>query len=171
MMENVKDGIECIGLKWNEKKCSPMHVKRGSLVSDGESMKIDGLKPINCLREDSHYKFLGVRESVRQEDGLVLELAVKEFLRRVSVIWSSPLYTHAKAVASNQYALPVLTYLMWTQTWPLAELQQIDRDTRKIISGSGENHSRGSIAILYLARNNGRRGLKSVEEEYKNIMI
>ena len=82
-----------------------------SLVSDGESMKTDGLKPINCLREGSHYKFLGVRESVRQEDGLVLKLAAKEFLRRVSVIWSSPLYDHVKAVASNQYAVPVLNYL------------------------------------------------------------
>ena len=78
---------------------------------------------------------------MRQDDGLVLELATKEFLRRVSVIWSSPLYNHAKAVASNQYALPVLTYLMWTQTWPLAEFQQIDREACKIISGSGGNHS------------------------------
>ena len=60
---------------------------------------------------------------------------------------------------------------MWTQTWPLAELQPIDRDTRKIISGSGGNHPKGSIAALYLARNNGGRGLKSVEEEYKNIKI
>ena len=81
------------------------------------------------------------------------------------------MYDHAKAVASNQYALPVLTYLMWTQTWPLAELQQIARDTRKIISESGGNHRKGSIAALFLARNNGGRGLKSVQEEYKNIMI
>ena len=56
---------ECIGLKWNEKKCAVIHVKRRSLVSDAGSVKIGGLKPINCLREDSHYKFLGVRESVR----------------------------------------------------------------------------------------------------------
>ena len=62
MMENVKDGMECIVLKWNETKCAVMHVKRGSLVSDTERLKIDGLKPINCVREDSHCKFLGVRE-------------------------------------------------------------------------------------------------------------
>ena len=74
-----------------------------------------------------------MREGAGQEDGLVLELVAKEFLRRVSVIWSSPLYDHAKAVASNHYALPVLTYLMSAQTWPVAELQQIDREVRKII--------------------------------------
>ena len=108
---------------------------------------------------------------MRQEDGLVLELAAKEFLRRVSVIWCSALHDHTKAVASNQYALPVLTYLMWTQAWPLAELQQTDREARKIISGSGGNHSKGSTAALYLAGKNGGRGLKSVEEEYRNIKI
>ena len=53
---------------------------------------------------------------MRQEDGLVLELAAKELLRRISDIWSSPLYDHAKAVASNQYARPVLTYLMLVDT-------------------------------------------------------
>ena len=73
------------------------------------------------------------------------------------------MYDHAKAVASNQYALPVLTYLMWTQTWPLAELQQIDRDTRKIISGV-------NCGIVLDKKYRGR-GLKSVGEEEKNIKI
>ena len=45
----------------------------------------------------------------------------------------------------------------------------IDRDTRKLISGSGGNHPKGSIAALYLTGNKGGRGLKSLEEEYKNI--
>ena len=34
---------------------------------------------------------------MRQEDGLVLELAVKELLRGVSVIRFSPLYDHSKS--------------------------------------------------------------------------
>ena len=171
MVENLKDGMECIGLKWNEKKCAVMHVKPENLVSYGQSPNIDGLKPIKFLRENSHYKFLGVRESVRQEEGLVLELAAKEFLRRVFIIWSSPLYDHAKAVELNQYAFPVFSELIWTQTLPLAELQQTDRDTRKIISGSGGSHPRESIAALYLTRNNAGRGLKSVEEEHKDMKI
>ena len=49
IMQNFNDGMECIGLKWNEKKCAVRYVTRGRLVPDGESMKIDGLKPINCL--------------------------------------------------------------------------------------------------------------------------
>ena len=84
---------------------------------------------------------------------------------------SSPLSDHAKVVASNQYALPVLTYLMWTQTWPIANIQQLDREGRKIIVENGGNHPKGSTAILYMSRKLGGRGLKSVENEYKNTKI
>ena len=38
MMGNVKDRMECIGLKWNEKKCAVIHVKQGSMVSDAEDL-------------------------------------------------------------------------------------------------------------------------------------
>ena len=48
MMKNVKDGM-CI------------HDKRGSLISNAVSIKINSLKLVNCLREDSHCKFLKVR--------------------------------------------------------------------------------------------------------------
>ena len=86
-------------------------------------------------------------------------------------ILTSPLSDHAKVAASNQYALPVLTYLMWTQTWPIANIQQLDREGRKIIVENGGNHPKGSTAILYMSRKLGGRGLKSVENEYKNTKI
>ena len=78
---------------------------------------------------------------------------------------------HAKVVASNQYALPVLTCLMWTQTWPIANIQQLDREGRKIIVENGGNHPKGSTSTLYMFRKLDERGLKSVENEYKNTKI
>ena len=42
-----------------------------------------------------------------------------------------------RLVASNQFALPVLGYLMWTQQWPVMELKQIDREARKIVFERG----------------------------------
>ena len=35
VMIMVKDGMESIGLKWNEKKCAVVHVKRGQLEQGG----------------------------------------------------------------------------------------------------------------------------------------
>ena len=48
------------------------------------------------LEEGRQYKFL-----------CALETLAKEFLRRLSVIWSSPLSDYNLVVASNQFALPV----------------------------------------------------------------
>ena len=64
------------------------------------------------LEEGRQYKFLGVLETLVQEEKMVLELAAKEYLRRLSVIWSSPLSDYNRVVASNQFALPVLGYLI-----------------------------------------------------------
>ena len=152
VMRTVKGGMDCIGLRWNEKKCAVVHVKRGCVVKQTENMEIDGLKSIKSLGEESTYNFLGVLENSKQEDKLVLENASKEYLRRLAIIWSSPLSDHSKVVTTNQYALPVLSYLMWTQTWPLAQLQQVDREARKIIVEFGGNHPQGSTAILYMSR-------------------
>ena len=60
------------------------------------------------LEDGKRYKFLGVLESVMQEDKLVLECAAKEYLRGMSIIWTSPLSDHNRVIASNQFALPVL---------------------------------------------------------------
>ena len=75
------------------------------------------------LEEGRQYKFLGVLETLVQEEKMVFELAAKEYLRRLSVIWSSPLSDYNRVVASNQFALPVLGYLMWTQHWPVTDLR------------------------------------------------
>ena len=60
---------------------------------------------------------------------------------------------------------------MWTQTWPLADLQQLDREARKVVLEKGGNHPLGSKAQLYISRRNDGSGLRSVEAEYKSIKI
>ena len=60
---------------------------------------------------------------------------------------------------------------MWTQTWSLAQLQQVDREAKKIIREFGGKHSQGSTAILYMSRKCGERGLRSVETTYRDIKI
>ena len=113
-------------MEW--KKFAVIHVKRGQVEQGSGDMKIADLKPIKSLDHHSTYKFLGVFENTRQEDKQVLEAEAKTYLQRLSIIWSRPLSDHAKVVASNQYALTVLTYLMWTQTWQITNIQPLDRE-------------------------------------------
>ena len=97
----------------------------------------------------------------------MLESAARVYLQRLSVICSSPLSDHHKVVATNQFALPVLVYFMWTQVWPITELQRLDRESRKIMVENGGKHPVGTNDLLYLPRKVGGRGLKSIEVEYK----
>ena len=109
----------------------------------------------------------GVSASALQDEKLALAVAAKVYLERLSVIWASPLSDANRVKATNQFALPVLTYLMWTQHWPLTELREIDRETRKVVSENGGRHPLRSTALFYLPRVAGGRSMKSVQQEYK----
>ena len=97
--------IQDIGLHWNQKKCSVAHVKRGAQVLDESGMRMDETTTIKALGEGKHYKFLGVLKNVPQDERLALACVAKEYLRRISNMWSSPLSECYRVRATNQYAL------------------------------------------------------------------
>jgi len=112
-----------VGLEWNPKKSAVVHVRRRVHVSDNSEMILDGTTRIPGLEDREQHKFLGMLESVMKEDKLVLECAAKEYLRRMSVIWTSSLSDYNCMTASNQFAFPVLGCLMWTEQWPIMDIQ------------------------------------------------
>ena len=59
------------------------HVRRGVHVSEKSGMILDEKARMPSLEDGKEYKFLGVLESVTQEDKLVLECTAKEYLRRM----------------------------------------------------------------------------------------
>ena len=54
---------------------------------------------------------------------------------------------------------------------PIADLQRLDRESRKIIVKNGGKHPSAYSDLLYLLRRSGGRGLKSIESEYKITRI
>ena len=82
VMTIAKNGMESTSLKWNEKKCAVIHVKRRQVEQGGGNMKITDLQPVNSLDQNNTYKFLGVFENTRQEDKQVLEAAAKTYLQK-----------------------------------------------------------------------------------------
>ena len=55
--------IIIIGLHWNEKKSSVVHVKRGAHVLDESGMRMNETATITALGGGKHYIFLGVLEN------------------------------------------------------------------------------------------------------------
>ncbi|XP_068708268.1 uncharacterized protein [Montipora foliosa] len=171
VLKSTSAAIENIGLTWNPKKCNVIHVRKGAQVHDAAGVRLRHEGVVESLDACSTYKFLGVRETVMQDERLALECAAKAYLQRLSLIWISPLSDSNRVTASNQFALPVLSYLMWTQHWPITELRVIDREARKIICENGGKHPLSSTAMLYPPRDKGGRGLRAIEQEYKLTKI
>ena len=91
VLKEARGAMQDIGLHWNQKKCSVVHVKRGAQVLDEFGMRMDDTTTITALGEGRHYKFLGVLENVQPDERLALACVAKEYLRRISIIWSGPL--------------------------------------------------------------------------------
>ena len=83
VLREVQAAMGDIGLLWNEKKCAVVNIKRGCLQELAPGLKIGEQQLIKSLTEDSQYKFLGVLESIKQEDSLVLESAAIVYLQRL----------------------------------------------------------------------------------------
>lgn len=94
-----------------------------------------------------------------QNEKWTLELMAKTYLQRMSLIWSSPPSDAKCVAASNQFALPLLTHLMWTKNWPITKLRLIDREVRKIICKSGGKHPLSFTTVMYLSRDKRGCGL------------
>ena len=73
---------------------------------------MDELTVITSVKEGTHYRFLGVWENLKKDDKLALKVAAEVFLGRMSVIWRSPLSNVNRVIASNLFALHVMSYLM-----------------------------------------------------------
>ena len=71
VMKSVKTVMEDLGLHWNPKKCAVVHLMRETHAGDSVGLKVDGNAEISSLEDGQQYKFLGVPESVKQEEKLV----------------------------------------------------------------------------------------------------
>ena len=60
--------MEDIGLHWNPKKCSVIHVKRGVQMQESEDLKLDQSSVIGYLKEETQYRFLGHPGRLQQKE-------------------------------------------------------------------------------------------------------
>ena len=109
-----------------------VNVGRGVPVDIPEGFK-SGETLSDSLKKDTTYLFLGAPGRLLQEEKLALQCTSKTYLQRLSVIWSSPLSDTNRVQGSNQPAMPVLSYLMWSQHWCLTDLRNIDRQARSCV--------------------------------------
>ena len=130
----------------------------------------------NSLKEDPMYWFLEGTKQLLQEEKLALQCTIKPYLQRLSVIWSCLLSDTNRVQASNQLAMPVLSYLMWSQQTCMTPTGRHGRSCVSMVASTWIESERvvtsaGLKATVYLPRALGGRGMRSVEEEYKMTKI
>ena len=147
-------------MKFGQEKCAYIKIEKGKNTTTS-AIEINGLK-IKPIQEGESYRYLDQDENVAYEGTINKERVTNEYLSRVKKIWSSELSAYNKTIAHNSFATPVITPTIGILDWTIQEIKDIDIKTRKILSITGNFHPNSDIGRLYIGRNLGGRGLRSL---------
>ena len=139
-------------------------MKRGKIV------KYDGIRmPDNRIirgleKKEEGYKYLEILEGdeIKSED--MKNIITSEYYRRVRKILKSKLNGGNIMKAINARAVSIVRYGASIINWTKTELSSMDRKTRKLLTIYGALHPRANTDRLYIKRDDGGRGLISVED-------
>jgi hypothetical protein len=163
MVNTLKMISQDIGMEFGLAKCAKVSMKKGKLIEDGDLPLYDGTK-IKELDEDSGYKYLGILQSDAIKKEEATDIAKREYFRRIRLILKSELNAGNSIRAINTWALPVMRYTAGVIDWTVAELQEADRKTRKLLTMHGAFNLNGDVDRLYIERKKGGKGLVQVEQ-------
>ena len=166
MSTTIKSMFTDIGFEWGLQKCAAVEVNRGKLT-EGGNLTVSKEESIQIMSKDDHYKFLGTVENSKRLDELITQTLSQEYIRRLSVIWTSNISIPRKIRATNTFAIPLLQYSFWTCTWTLEKLKQLDRKTREVINKNSGRNKKSSVAMTYLSYDQGGYNLSELEMVYK----
>ena len=119
---------------------------------------------MKCIEEGSGYKYLGILEADGIKHEEVKDQATKEYVRRLRTIFKSKLNGGNIISAINSRAVSIVRYGASIIGWTNAELQALDRRTRKMLTMYGAHHPKADVDRMYLRRAKGGRGLIGVED-------
>jgi hypothetical protein len=69
--------------------------------------------------------------------------------------------------AINSWAVPVIRYTAGVVDWTQAELKDLDRKTRKLMTANHALHPQSDVDRLYLPRKTGGRGLLQIRQTFE----
>ena len=122
-------------MKFGISKCATLIMKRGKVIQS-EGIHLPGDKNIRSLKSEDNegYKYLGVLEADDIKHGEMKEKIQKEYFRRLKTILKSKLNGGNTIKAINTRAVSIVRYGAGIIDWTKAELQHMDRKTRKLMT-------------------------------------
>ena len=116
------------------------------------------------LKERDSYKYLGEIKADGTKHHEMKERVKTEYYGRVKKILETKLNGGNIITGINTWAISLLRYSAAFLDWTGAELEQMDRKTRKLMTMHRALNPKSDVARIYLSRKEGVRGLISVED-------
>ena len=107
---------------------------------------------IKGLSLEESYKYLDVQQAEDVKHRQVKKQTSAEYTSRVRKILKSKLNGGNTIQAINNWAVPVIRYIVGIIDWTIAELEDLDRKTRKLMTVHHSLHPQSDIDRLYLPR-------------------
>ena len=152
-------------------KCATLTIQRGSVVqAEGINLTNNNIRGLNL---EKSYKYLRILQTDDIKHVQVKKKAASEYTKRVHKVLKSKLNGRNSIRAINSWAVPVIRYTAGIVDWTQAELEYLDRKTRKLMTANHALQPQSDVDRLYLPRQTGGRGLiqvkQTVEEEKRAL--
>ena len=157
----------CYGIS----KCVEIVFKRGKMAR-GEELEIleERIKAIDP-DENEVYKFLGIEQADGIKTKKDFELVQGEVNKRVKILTSTELNNVNLVRAINTKLIPVAAYPMNVCKFTDGELKELDQVIKRELRSKNMLGKQSSNDRLYLIREDGGKGIKSLRDIYKETRL
>ena len=171
LLNTVRIFSNDISMEFGLDKRATLTIQRGSVVQT-EDINLPN-NNIRGLSMEESYKYLGILQADDIKHVHVKKKAASEYTKRVRKVLKSKLNGENSIRAINSWAVPIIRYTARIVDWTQAELEDLDRKTRKLMTANHALHPQSDVDRLYLSRQTGGRGLlqvkQTVEEEKRAL--
>ncbi|KAI5150893.1 hypothetical protein ENBRE01_1768 [Enteropsectra breve] len=141
-------------------------INQSKSAKNVESEKVFG----RMIDELNGYKYLGILEGAKEvKTQLVKENIREKILNRVKLLCETKLNARNLFLAINEFAISPINYYIGLVEYETEELQELDREIRKILRGKKIHAQDSNTERLYLKRNDMGRGLICIEHKWEKI--
>ncbi|XP_066926768.1 uncharacterized protein [Clytia hemisphaerica] len=170
LLTTVHQFSKDISMEFGLDKCAKATFIRGRIRQTSDIL-LDLDNSIKELDPEQTYKYLGVNEGEGIQHATMKEKVRREYYRRIRLVLKTELNSKNRIQAINTLAIPVVQYSFSILNWNIADLQRMDRKTRKLLTCNRMLHPKSDVDRLYLPRSKGGRGLLQIEQAYKIATI
>ena len=121
--------------------------------------------------ESESYKFLGIEQGDGIRTKAVYKRVMEEVSKRMELLTKTELNDANLIKAINTKVIPAATYVMNVCKFTIAELKELDQIVKKELRRKYMLGRQASDERLYLKRERGGRGLKSMRDAYKETRL